>query len=389
MIKFHCNHCNHGIGAPDTCAGKRVRCPKCKRPVHVPVAQEQPNRQKSELIKFRCNSCNQKIGVPISYAGKRVRCRKCNGPNVVPQSQENETSRQQKQLSSADSSKHFVVDDLLDLAAGPAIEQKERHKNEEEPQDSKSTKPVQNQYRENVQKRKLPWPIDIFLYPVSGSGLFSLALIVLGEYLAIFFCCFAFLVQLLIVFFTYWYCCECIRDSAAGGLRAPVAFSGSGELFEELWQCLKLLACYLFFLGPLSIYIVYCVFSGIEPKKKITWALIVYAGFFFPMGVLATVMFDSISALNPVLLVRSIISTFPQYCGLVFLFYSLYFLYDLFISTISSVGAATVPTLSSAILRALGLAVMRKIVFIWLLFIFSHLLGRFYWRYQEKLYWEV
>ena len=37
------------------------------------------------------------------------------------------------------------------------------------------------------------------------------------------------------------------------------------------------------------------------------------------MGLLACVMFDSIRALNPILLIGSILSTFFQYCGLVLL----------------------------------------------------------------------
>lgn len=84
MIKFTCGNCNHKIGAPETYAGKRISCPKCKSPIQVPKAVEKTDSPKRPLIKFRCPSCNQKIGVTAEYAGKRVRCSKCKNPLHVP-----------------------------------------------------------------------------------------------------------------------------------------------------------------------------------------------------------------------------------------------------------------------------------------------------------------
>jgi DNA-directed RNA polymerase subunit RPC12/RpoP len=85
MIKFKCSNCNHQINAPEKYAGKRVRCPKCKAPIHVPKSVGKTGTQEPKLIKFCCPKCNQKIGLAQHYAGKRVRCAKCKNPLRVPQ----------------------------------------------------------------------------------------------------------------------------------------------------------------------------------------------------------------------------------------------------------------------------------------------------------------
>jgi hypothetical protein len=92
------------------------------------------------------------------------------------------------------------------------------------------------------------------------------------------------------------------------------------------------------------------------------------------MGLLAVVMFDSFSALNPILLIGSICSTFFQYCGLVLLFYGL---------VVLSVKIA------SFLRQSWVLAYISSILFIYLLMVTAHLLGRFYWKYEERLNWEV
>ena len=85
-------------------------------------------------------------------------------------------------------------------------------------------------------------------------------------------------------------------------------------------------------------------------------------------------MFDSFAGLNPFLLIPSIFSTFFQYCGLIILFGLLSIL---FVIT------------ALILLKALILGFFLGIVFIYMLIVSAHLLGRFYFRYQEKLYWEV
>ncbi len=106
----------------------------------------------------------------------------------------------------------------------------------------------------------------------------------------------------------------------------------------------------------------------------IFWLLLVYAVFVYPMALLAFVVFDSVSALKPRLLFRSISNTFFPYCGLVLLF----------VATVSLIGV-----LGQRVHGPEYLPFPLRYAGIYLAFVAAHLLGRFYWRYQEKLNWEV
>jgi hypothetical protein len=93
-------------------------------------------------------------------------------------------------------------------------------------------------------------------------------------------------------------------------------------------------------------------------------------------------MFDSIRALNPVLLIGSIFSTFFQYCGLVFLIGGIILIF----------GAVTTMEMGQAQLASVPALILGGVFYllsVYAVFIVAHLLGRFYWRNQEKLNWEV
>ena len=105
-------------------------------------------------------------------------------------------------------------------------------------------------------ERKLPWLIDVFLYPACLPGMITLGVLLgiriavdlavkflellsmycapllilalLGFYVGI-------LIKIALRLFLLWYVCECIRDSAVGGLRAPETIAnppGLSELFR-------------------------------------------------------------------------------------------------------------------------------------------------------------
>jgi len=167
----------------------------------------------------------------------------------------------------------------------------------------------------------------------------------------------------------YWYFAECIRDSADGGLRAPETFANRPSMGDMFLQTANIIGCLVVFFGPFVFYMLFAKKADI-----IFWLLLVYAVLFFPMGLLAVVVFDSASGLNPRLLIASISNVLSQYCGLVLLFVAAVLL-------ISMLGQ-----------RVQGpeyLAFILRCVSIYLAFVAAHLLGRFYWRYQEKLNWEV
>ena len=92
------------------------------------------------------------------------------------------------------------------------------------------------------------------------------------------------------------------------------------------------------------------------------------------MGVLVVFMFGSISALNPILIIGSIVDTFLPYCSLVLFLYVASWLIKMTI--------AILPPFLPVSLISRGL-------YIYLAMVSAHLLGWFYWWYKEKLDWEV
>ncbi|MBN1456778.1 MAG: DUF4013 domain-containing protein [Sedimentisphaerales bacterium] len=396
MIKFCCEHCGHKIGAPDDYAGKKARCSKCKQPVKIPAESQEIKTGDSDMIKFRCEKCNQKIAVKAIHAGKRVKCNKCQNICVIkasrPATQSESATRSSTQKAVSDNMLNFDSEDLSALAAGQTVEI-ERPKPKPEQEKIDDAQRTQNLKTKTPKQRMLPWPIDILLYPTSIAGLLNIVLVVVCNFVLGFFFCMGALLQLLISFYIIWYCCECIRDSASGGLRAPDAFSGGLDIWEEAFQYLKVMATCILFISPVIIYVFYyCVFTETKPNNVIVISLLGYSAAFFPMALLAMVLFDSLSALNPWLLVRSIISTFPQYVGLVILLYGLGIIYYfvVFAAAMGSAAAsAASPVPGSEIMGAIGFHLVEQAASLWLTLVLCHLLGRFYYKYEEKLYWEV
>jgi hypothetical protein len=178
-----------------------------------------------------------------------------------------------------------------------------------------------------------------------------------------------FAVNIVFALYIYWYFCECIRGSAAGELRAPETIGTTPGLGDLLWQMFRIIVCLAIFICPLLVY-----WLNTHKTDSVFWVLLIYGAFFFPMGLLAVVMFDSFSALSPILIIRSIFSTFFQYCGLVVLFYGLSVLFVI---------------ITSFLRQSWILAYISSILLAYFLFVTAHLLGRFYFKYQEKLNWEV
>jgi hypothetical protein len=321
------------------------------------------------MIKFCCENCGQKISVPEIHAGKKGKCPKCKSIVVVP------TLKQ-------------IPAQKAEASVQPGKEDGVFEKRLEIPREPESK--TQAEETEPSCRRTLPWIIDIFLYPTSTPGLIMLGIfvgvplvirivlmlltvptlkfppmLVLGLLIGTL----GWIIKFIIVLYMYWYFCECIRDSAAGSLRAPETLANTPGLGDMFGQCLRILGCFIVFFAPMLIYDLYA-----GKTDTVFWALLGYAIFFFPMGLLAVVMFDSLRGLNPILLIGSIFSTFLQYCALVILYYGLAGLFRIIVSRLPQ---SLIP---SFVLSAVS---------IYSMMILAHLLGRFYWRYQEKLNWEV
>ena len=249
-------------------------------------------------------------------------------------------------------------------------------------------------------RRKLPWLIDIFLYPLSISGLI---------HLVIFFCvpilislAYQFVLQhiwpigeliiaTLCIFFAGYvlhYLSWCIIDSTKGGLRAPdINFQpspGKGEMIE----CAGIfLACIVVCFWPTAVYYIF------TRKTDLLYWLLTAAGLsFFPMTLLAGCLNDSINGLKPMLIIKSVINTFPGYLAVVVFFAGFFAVLNIVIPPPQqSKGLEPILLYLSQVTGAVfgSRNALRTTGFIYLAMTGAHILGRFYRKYQEKLNWEV
>jgi DNA-directed RNA polymerase subunit RPC12/RpoP len=375
MIKFDCKNCGHKIGVPQIHAGKEGKCPKCKNVVVVPTLREIPAKSTTPVT-FTCSMCEEEIKVPENSRGQLIACPHCGCCVEVPSEE--------------------IPAEKAEAPVQTRRDDEVADKQLKEPQRPEGEAAVEEDAPAGT--RKLPWPIDILLYPTSIPGLVAVGHLAIVSVIFVFRfrfdrrggpLGFVFVIGFILVgLYVYWYFCECIRDSAIGGLRAPDGPGGSVHVDwgELLWSNLRLVACYFLFFGPPTLYRAYTGGPRTEVNYMVLWSLLTYGNFFYPMGILAVVTFESVEGLNPILIFRSIVSTFLPYCGLVALFYGLGVLFVVgIIGSLSVVRGLTVNSLLSALLPI----VFMLVGFIWLLLVTGHLLGRFYWRYQEKLNWNV
>ena len=364
MIKFSCNNCGRKIGVKDELAGKRGKCPECHKLVVVP--------EKTILISFNCENCGEAISALGTRAGKEGKCPKCKHTLVVPAAHDltlldvrEEYKNQDQPANQSD-------------ALGQTIEQEQEEESAAEQDESPA-------------ERDLPWLIDIFLYPTSVSGLTHLGIFTILPLLIVIINALRYPFRMglgrgfglvgfiaTVAFFLYlcWFLTECVRDSANGGTRAPEAFA-LADLGEMWSQAQYIIGCYLIFVGPVSFYY---LFTG--KTDVVFWLLLAYGVFLLPMGLLSCVMFDSIRGLNPILLVASILSTIVQYCGLVLLI-------GVVIVILKAMTGMDVDRTQREPISGLILGVIFYGFSLYAALIISHLLGRFYWRYQDKLNWEA
>jgi len=366
------------------------------------------------VIKFRCQNCGQKIRVSEIHAGKKGKCPKCSNIVVVPKVEDTRPVAGQIKPSDSKITPQTSVLDTSIFEVPP----------KEKPAEQPSTDDEQlggylgvmsgglgsragYEIQEETPKRRFPWFIDIFLYPISKAGLTTIGIIIgvplvmnllvflLGIIMlafppmlvfVAFFGIIAWLINILIVLFAYWYLCECIRDSACGGIRAPETIATTPGIGEIFWQFMKLVACFIFFWGPLAGYafstgaMKLFVLMDNKPMESafspsiVILLLLSYAVFFFPMGLLAVVIFDSVAGLNPILIIGSILSTFFQYCGLILLFFA--------IGTLCIISMTILP-------QFWLLGFFSNVTLLYMAMVCTHLLGRFAWNYKEKLNWDV
>jgi hypothetical protein len=172
-----------------------------------------------------------------------------------------------------------------------------------------------------VVKRKLPWVIDILLYPTSISGIIHLVIFLLAPLLInkltfIYFGIVSLALYILFIGYVFYYIGHCVFHSSKAGWRAPdISIYNAPDRGELISQLFLMFGCVAVCFCPAAIYYII-----IERTDLLFWLLSAYGFFFLPMVLLTVVMFDSVDALNPILIIRSIFRTFFPYCGLVLVF---------------------------------------------------------------------
>jgi hypothetical protein len=338
------------------------------------------------MIEFQCKNCGQIFRVQDVLRGKKCHCPKCKKLQIVPgkAAPAAESSSMDIQHTNTDRRDEGSKKELLNPNIFDVTDQEQRKAAEQ-----KSTEDIfglppargdESETGEFLPQRKFPWFIDIFLYPISVTGLTMIGIFVCFPLLIMFFAGLlgrlsffitipGMFIMVAISLYMYWYMCRCVRDSADGNIRAPSILVDSPTLGDMALQMLKVLFCFSFFVAPA---IAYFRYSG--KIDYVFFLLCGYAAVFFPMGLLAVIMFDSIVGLNPFLIVGSILKTFFQYIAMVLSFLLIIGLY--------------VFTFIAAFLSYF-ITIFSEVVLLYLLMIFAHLLGRFYWRNRGKLQWEV
>ncbi len=153
-----------------------------------------------------------------------------------------------------------------------------------------------------------------------------------------------------------------------GGTRAPAIWSGYVYTGGDL-PSMMLIGAVAFCFGFTALYTAVTRDLGLY-----FWMLTATGAFYLPMLLLACTLFGSREALNPALIVTSIVATLPAYLGLI----------------LRLVLLTTFATFVHWDSWWLGLPrVFPYAADLYVLWIAGHLLGRFYLRQKGKLGWKL
>jgi predicted Zn finger-like uncharacterized protein len=336
---------------------------------------------------IHCDNCGQKFNVPESQAGIKGRCPKCRQEVIIPGQDDNGSfdglrdSKANPVISDIDSSL-FDIPQKKEKAEELISQQQIPDESSESSAESDESIDTEENEPEDTIKSRLPWFFDIFLYPFDLAGVIRL----ISLWLLIFLLCplvmarvglgteYAPIVYFFPVSYALYYLTECIRYSVSGHFRAPDFWMHPTD--SDKWDCVSQL-----FVVVGSIAVCFCpvtiYYIVTERSDLIYWLLLMCGGFFFPMVLLAAVLFDSFNALNPLLIVQSISSIFIPYCGLIIILF---------------VGSYICLKINSRFYSFHPLPIgpfLLRAIQLYLIFVAVGLLGRFYHKYRNKLNWEI
>jgi hypothetical protein len=338
------------------------------------------------MIRFECRYCGAKLRVAQTRAGRKGRCPRCKEALVVPDLSPSVAS---PELLGPEPARASLQAALYDPAVlDPPSKSPIGVDGGCPPFDPTfSTLGSFDAYRPSAQEqaehsgaRSVPWPIDIFLYPLSPASLVTLGIVIVIPLLinlaAGFLGPFGFFVlvpgvvlDVVVWLYFLWYVTQCIADSARGGVRAPETVAQAPGLWDMLVQTGRTMAAVAVALLPMVVY-----WLSVRQVDTVFWSLLAWAAVICPMALLAVIMFDSVYGLNPLILIGSMLSTLLPYLVLV-----------------SALGALIFAIVKAN--QALAGYPLRRYAFgfaeYYLALVAAHLVGRFYWRYEEKLNWAA
>ena len=146
----------------------------------------------------------------------------------------------------------------------------------------------------------------------------------------------------------------------------------AGVGLGDMWsRAIYLVAVHILFALPVGLY-----YGWTQQIDLPFWGLVAWAIIFYPIGLLAMVVNDSTSALNPLFLLGSIVRVF--------------FPYIVLLIVLALLG--TVVALAQRMVAGRGFIgpdLIGIVIGLYGTFIMAHILGRFYWRYRERLDWGL
>ena len=338
------------------------------------------------MLRFRCPKCSVKLTAREDRAGKTAACPHCKSKIAIPSAQ----APSPAQLESTTDKITFIEPakapdkPATDPLSPPQADEldADARQHDEKLLISLGITPLP----QHTGERQLPWLIDVLLYPTSQAGLTCMAVIVIAPLAAYFIRRFfgpfgaillgwpIFLGSLVIGLYVIWYMAECAYDSARGGTRAPDAFGLKVGFTDVGARIIYIAAVYGVYVVPVIVYLM--LFRRVD---AILLALAVWAVLFFPMSLLAMVLHDSTFALNPLFLLGSIFRTFFQYAGLLLLL----------LAATSAVAWIILAPSSGLHIPSIWLTTARMAISTYIVFLMTHILGRFYWRNRERLDWGI
>ena len=320
-------------------------------------------------MELYCENCGQKVIALKTQAGKTCNCPRCGVAIDVPKLEDKSNNQNAEyeltflEISEVEKLRQAQYEQM------EALELMAPQEQEAEPEET-----------EEARKRACHWLLDIFLYPISKPGLIHLALfIALPLLLKILFMkspvsllipvvLISNIAGIILFLYLYWYLAECIRDSAAGWVRAPEGIGGLPEFSDMVLETTNILGCLFFFLSPAMIYI-----FAVGNINFIAWFLIIPALFFYPAGLLSVLLHNSVTGLKWHIIINTIRTTFRAYVGLFLLYCILLYVAIVYMANQSGL---------------LGKTTFRFFV-IYFALIIAHLTGRLYWKNKNTLDWDV